>query len=394
VQGFDRFDAQKAGAARLMQRRRVAYMVCRNMRTAIMSDAHAIARHHRAIRRWLLVVAALIFVMVLVGGMTRLTESGLSIVEWQPVTGTLPPLSQVEWQVEFEKYQTIPQYRERNLGMSLQAFKTIYWWEWTHRFLGRLIGAVFLLPFLFFLWRGWIEPGLRARLWAIFGLGALQGAVGWWMVMSGLSARVSVAHGRLAFHLTLACIIYAAILWTVQRLRANEPQAVPARIRASAMTLLILVLVQIFAGALVAGLHGGLVYNNWPLMDGALVPATERLLFLTPAWSNFFDNVLTVQFQHRIVAYVLWLLSIAHVVDVALQRSKGTFPRALVLAAAITIQAALGILTLINSAPLTLALLHQAMAMVVLTVAALHAERLVSPKRELRRVVLTSVSHS
>jgi cytochrome c oxidase assembly protein subunit 15 len=332
--------------------------------------------------------------MVLVGGMTRLTESGLSIVEWQLVTGTLPPLSQAEWQVEFEKYQTIPQYRERNLGMSLEAFKTIYWWEWTHRFLGRLIGAVFLLPFVFFLWRGWIEPGVRARLWVIFGLGALQGAVGWWMVMSGLSARVSVAHERLAFHLTLACVIYAAILWTAQRLSVPKPQAAPARIRASAMALLVLVLMQIFAGALVAGLHGGLVYNDWPLMDGGLVPLPERLLFLTPAWSNFFDNVLAVQFQHRILAYVLWLLSVAHVVDVALQRSAASLPRALALAAAVTIQAALGILTLINSAPLTLALLHQGMAMIVLTVAALHAERLTSPKKELQRVALTSVLHS
>ena len=241
-----------------------------------MTDADATARHRRAIRCWLLAVAALIFVMVLVGGMTRLTESGLSIVEWQPVTGTLPPFSQADWQIEFEKYQTIPQYRERNLGMNLEAFKTIYWWEWTHRFLGRLIGAVFLLPFLFFLWRGWIEPGLRARLWVIFGFGGLQGAVGWWMVTSGLSARVSVAHERLAFHLTLACIIYAVILWTAQRLHAPKPHAVPVRIRASAIALLVLVLVQIFAGALVAGLRGGLIYNDWPLIDGALVPRSEE----------------------------------------------------------------------------------------------------------------------
>jgi cytochrome c oxidase assembly protein subunit 15 len=359
-----------------------------------MTDAHAIARHRRAIQRWLLAVAALIFVMVLVGGMTRLTESGLSIVEWQPVTGTLPPLSQAEWQGEFEKYQTIPQYRERNLGMSLDAFKTIYWWEWTHRFLGRLIGAVFLLPFLFFLWRGWIEPGLRARLWMIFGLGALQGAAGWWMVMSGLSARVSVAHERLAFHLTIACVIFVAILWTAQHLRAPKPHAVPARVRVSAIALLVLVLVQIFVGALVAGLHGGLIYNDWPLMDGGLVPATERLLFLAPAWSNFFDNVLTVQFEHRVVAYLLWLLSIAHVVDVVRQRSTAALTRALALASAVTIQASLGILTLINSAPLTLALLHQAMAMVVLTVATLHAERLVSSKEEVRRIAVPSISHS
>ena len=360
------------------------------MRTAAMPDAHADPFRRRAIRRWLLVVAALIVVMVLVGGTTRLTESGLSIVEWQPVTGTLPPLSQAEWQAEFEKYQTIPQYRERNLGMSLDAFKTIYWWEWTHRFLGRLIGAVFALPFLYFLWRGWIEPGLRVRLWIIFGLGALQGVAGWWMVMSGLSARVSVAHERLAFHLTLACIIYVAVLWTAQRLRAAEPYAVPARVRAWAVGLLIVVLVQIFLGALVAGLRGGLIYNTWPLIDGGLTPSAERLLYLAPVWSNFVDNVLTVQFEHRMMAYALWLLSIAHVVDVVWQRATVALNGALMLAAAITIQAAIGILTLIYAAPFALALLHQGMAVVVLTVAVVHAGRLMSRAEDVQRIALTS----
>jgi cytochrome c oxidase assembly protein subunit 15 len=360
------------------------------MRTAAMPDAHADPFRRRAIRRWLLVVAALIVVMVLVGGTTRLTESGLSIVEWQPVTGTLPPLSQAQWQAEFEKYQTIPQYRERNLGMSLDAFKTIYWWEWTHRFLGRLIGAVFALPFLYFLWRGWIEPGLRVRLWIIFGLGALQGVAGWWMVMSGLSARVSVAHERLAFHLTLACIIYVAVLWTAQRLRADEPHAVPARVRAWAVGLLIVVLVQIFLGALVAGLRGGLIYNTWPLIDGGLAPSAERLLYLAPVWSNFVDNVLTVQFEHRMVAYALWLFSIAHVVDVVWQRATVALNGALMLAAAITIQAAIGILTLIYAGPIALALLHQGMAVVVLTVAVVHAGRLMSRSENVQSITLTS----
>ncbi len=362
------------------------------MRTAAMTDTHAIAFRRRAIRCWLLTVAALVLVMVLVGGTTRLTESGLSIVEWQPVTGTLPPLSQAEWQAEFEKYQTIPQYRERNLGMSLDAFKTIYWWEWTHRFLGRLIGVVFALPFLYFLWRGWIEPGLRARLWIIFGLGALQGVVGWWMVMSGLSARVSVAHERLAFHLTLACIIYVAVLWAAQRLRASEPYAAPARVRAWAVGLLIVVLVQIFFGALVAGLRGGLIYNTWPLIDGGLTPSADRLLYLAPVWSNFFDNILTVQFEHRMMAYALWVLSIAHVVDVLWQRATVALNGALMLAAAITIQAAIGILTLIYAAPLALALLHQGMAIAVLTVAVVHAGRLMSRNEDVQRVALTSAS--
>ena len=174
-------------------------------------------RERRIITLWLLAVAALVVATLLVGGATRLTESGLSIVEWKPVTGTLPPLSQEAWQAEFEKYKTIPQYRELNRGMSLDQFKTIFWWEWGHRLLGRLIGAVFLLPFLYFLWRGWIPAELRARLWIIFGLGAVQGAVGWWMVSSGLTERVSVSQYRLAFHLTLACVIYAAIIGTLQR---------------------------------------------------------------------------------------------------------------------------------------------------------------------------------
>ena len=169
--------------------------------------------HARAIRLWLYAVAALVFAMVLVGGATRLTESGLSITEWKPVIGALPPLGEMQWQDEFHKYQAIPQYQEHR-GMSLDAFKTIYWWEWSHRLLGRSIGFAFLLPFLWFLLRGAIGPGLRARLWIVFGLGALQGAVGWWMVASGLVDRVEVSQYRLATHLVLACVIYVAMLWT------------------------------------------------------------------------------------------------------------------------------------------------------------------------------------
>src|SRR5262247_4049255 len=172
----------------------------------------------RAVRVWLLAVAALMFVTLTVGGATRLTESGLSIVEWKPVTGVLPPLDAASWQAEFDKYKAIPQYRERNAGMSLDTFKTIYWWEWTHRMLARLVGAAFLLPLLFFLWRGVLDPPLRTRLWVIFGFGAALGAVGWWMVASGLAEGVRVSQYRLAFHLTLACAIFAAILWTAQGL--------------------------------------------------------------------------------------------------------------------------------------------------------------------------------
>ncbi len=335
--------------------------------------------HSRAVRWWLLAVAALVFATVLVGGATRLTESGLSIVEWKPVTGVLPPFTSDAWQAEFEKYQAIPQYQAQNRGMTLDQFKTIYWWEWSHRLLGRAVGAAFLLPFLWFLWRGWIDPRLRARLWAIFGLGALQGAVGWWMVASGLADRISVSQYRLAFHLTLACVIYAALLWTAQRLGPHAPLAAPApaRIRASALALLALVLVQIYLGALVAGLDAGLAYNTWPRIDGAFVPASDRLLFLTPAWRNIFENDLTVQFNHRMLAYGLWIAALLHAADAARRLRHGpAVTGALVLAGAVTIQAVLGIATLLQQAPIALALLHQGMAMVVLTVAVLHAARL------------------
>ncbi len=331
----------------------------------------------RAVRLWLLAVAALIFITVLVGGATRLTESGLSIVEWRPVTGTLPPLSEAAWQVEFEKYAVTSQYQQINRGMTLEQFKTIYWWEWTHRLLGRLIGAAFLFPFLWFLWRGWIEPRLRARLWAIFALGALQGAVGWWMVASGLDGRVSVSPYRLAFHLTLACIIYAGVVWTALELPPRTPLDVPRRLRLSAIALLVLVLLQIYAGALVAGLDAGLSYNTWPLIDGSLVPSWERLTFLTPALRNFFENDLMVQFNHRILAYALCIAAVLHIIDSLKSRlSAPALNGALALASILFLQVAVGIATLLYQAPVGLALLHQAMAMVALTAAVVHTERL------------------
>jgi heme a synthase len=328
----------------------------------------------RAVRLWLYAVAAMVLAMVLVGGATRLTESGLSITEWQPVMGTLPPLSDAQWQSEFEKYQAIPQYRELNSGMDLAAFKSIYWWEWTHRFVGRAIGVVFLLPLLWFLWRGWIGPGLRTRLWLIFGLGALQGAVGWWMVASGLEDRVEVSQYRLATHLVLACVIYVALLWTARRFDERPSMPAPTRMRAGAAALLVLVLLQIYLGALVAGLRAGHIYNTWPLIDGAFVPDAARLFFDVPLWRNFFENTLTVQFDHRMLAYIIWFAALIHAFRVA--RGVKTGPSAtgaIALAAAVTLQVLLGILTLVLVAPLSLALMHQAGAMLVLTVATLHA---------------------
>jgi cytochrome c oxidase assembly protein subunit 15 len=261
--------------------------------------------------------------------------------------------------------------------MNLHEFKTIYWWEWGHRLLARLVGAAFLLPFLFFLWRGWIEPGLKARLWTLFGGGALLGAVGWWMVSSGLAGRVSVSQYRLAFHLTLACTIYAAILWTARALQSRVVEPVSRRLRLTAASLAILVLVQIYLGALVAGLDAGLVFNTWPHIDGALIPSAERLWFESPAWRNLFENTLMVQFDHRMVAYALWIAATLHLIDVIrAKRGGAVLNGALALVCAVTLQAGIGIATLLHQAPLPLALLHQIMGIVVLTVAVVHAERL------------------
>jgi cytochrome c oxidase assembly protein subunit 15 len=333
------------------------------------------AAHRRVVALWLYAVAALMVVTLLVGGATRLTESGLSIVEWKPVTGVMPPLSETQWQAEFAKYREIPQYRELNRDMELPAFKTIYWWEWAHRLLARLVGAAFLLPFLWLLWRGAIDKALRLRLWTLFGAGAALGGVGWWMVSSGLTGRVSVSQYRLAFHLTFACAIYAAILWTARSVAPSARRDVPNRLRNGAFGLLVLTLFQIYLGALVAGLDAGMSNNTWPLIDGALIPAADRLWFETPAWRNLFENALTVQFDHRMVAYGLWLLALLHLVNA---RRSAAFNGALAFAITVTLQAGLGITTLVHRAPLALSLMHQGIAIVVLTVAVVHAERLAS----------------
>jgi cytochrome c oxidase assembly protein subunit 15 len=335
------------------------------------------ASQNRAVRWWLVTVVVLIALMALVGAATRLTESGLSIVEWKPVTGTLPPLNEAQWNQAFDAYKAIPQYRELNGGMNLAEFKTIFWWEWSHRLLGRVIGVAFLLPFLWFLWRGALSAEIRLRLWLIFGLGALQGVVGWWMVASGLSERVEVSHYRLATHLMLALLIFSAIVWTLRRMAGGPPLLAPSRLKITSVALLVLTFVQLYLGALLAGLRAGRVYNTWPQIDGALIPSGARLFFAEPWWRNLFDNTLTVQFEHRMVAYALFALAILHAVD-AIRSRTGTsaVKGALWLAAAITLQAALGIVTLLNQVPILLGLAHQAVAMSVVTLAIFQAERL------------------
>ena len=349
------------------------------------------APRNRAVRWWLVTIALMIAAMVLVGGATRLTESGLSIVEWKPVSGTLPPLTQQQWTEAFDGYKAIPQYRELNAGMSLSDFKSIFWWEWSHRLLGRVIGAAFLLPFLWFLWRGAVSADLRLRLWLIFGLGALQGAVGWWMVASGLSARVEVSHYRLATHLVLALFIFAAIVWTLRRQVDGPLVAASARLKITAVVLLVLTFVQLYLGALVAGLRAGKVYNTWPDIDGGLIPSAARLWFDRPWWRNLFDNTLTVQFEHRMVAYTLFVVAILHAADAIRSRAGvAAISGALWLAAAITLQATLGILTLLHQVPIPLALTHQAVAILVLTLAVCQAERLVArrPQQQPQKLVV------
>lgn len=330
----------------------------------------------RAVRAWLLWVAAMIFLTLVIGGATRLTVSGLSIVEWKPVTGVLPPLSESAWQAEFEKYQEIPQYHALNRGMRLDQFKVIYYWEWTHRVLARLTGAVFLLPFLFFLWRGAIPPPLRLRLWTIFGAGALLGVVGWWMVASGLAGTTltKVSQYRLAFHMTFACAIYAAVLWTALEIAPRASSEAPGLLRLGALALAALLLVQIYLGALVAGLDAGLKYNTWPLIEGALMPSLDRLLFISPLWRNLFENDLMVQLNHRMLADGIWLLAMLQLYGA--WRLQRDLRGAAILAATVTLQAALGIVTLLYEAPLALALAHQIAAILVLTFAIVHAGRL------------------
>lgn len=327
----------------------------------------------RLVRTWLLVVAGLVVAMVVVGGATRLTHSGLSITEWKPILGTIPPLSDADWQDAFSKYQQIPEYKMINRGMSLAEFKALYWWEWSHRLLGRLIGVVFLVPFVIFWWRGWLAPGLALRLGGVFALGGLQGVAGWYMVASGLAERTDVSQYRLALHLGLAVLILAAILWLV--LRLGRPAADWARTGWAVWSggfLLGLVVLQIILGAFVAGLDAGLSHNTWPLMDGRLFP--DGLFAMSPLWLNAFENVATVQFNHRMVAYGVALF--AGLVALAHWRiGSAAAGSARMLLAMVLGQVALGVWTLLAAVPIGLGLAHQLLAMAVLAAAVYHLHR-------------------
>lgn len=328
---------------------------------------HVIDRRSVVIRGWLVVVAALIVAMVVVGGATRLTHSGLSITEWQPIVGVVPPLDQAAWQEAFTKYQQTPEFRAINPDMTLAQFKGIFWWEWSHRMLGRLIGVVVLLPLIAFWVGGWIGRALLPKFIAIFLLGGLQGAVGWWMVASGLTERTDVSQYRLTIHLTLACAILAYVVWVAGSLAQTFGARAVRAVRVVAAAIVALTFVQIFLGGLVAGLDAGLTFNTWPLMDGALIPF--NLFTQSPLWLNVFENVGVVQFDHRIGAYVLLAVAVAHAVQA---RGSPAAPGAYVLAGLIVAQAALGVAALVAVVPFGLALAHQFGAVVVLWAAVAH----------------------
>jgi heme a synthase len=344
------------------------------------------ARHLQHLRIWLFTVAALVFLMVSIGGATRLTGSGLSITEWQPIMGTLPPLSQADWQDAFTKYQQIPQYHHVNSGMSIQAFKFIFWWEWTHRFLGRLIGFAFFVPFVIFLVAGQIPRGLTAKLAGLFALGALQGFAGWYMVSSGLADRIDVSQYRLALHMGLAILIFGALIWVALSLAEVSGRAVTVRPTGTrtAAAIVLLVLVQIVLGAFVAGLKAGAGYNTWPLMDGRLIP--DGLGAMQPWYLNLFENALTVQFNHRLVAYALLLATLWHAWSMSHDApDPHARTSALVLAAAVLAQATLGIWTLLAQVPLALGLAHQAGAAAVFGLAVWHLHAVRYPLLPTRR---------
>ena len=326
-----------------------------------------------AVRIWLWSVAALVFLMVIVGGAVRLTESGLSITEWEPISGVIPPLSAAAWQLEFDHYKKIPQYAQMFPNMDLAQFKAIFYWEWSHRLLGRIIGLVMAVPLVWFWVAGRLPGRLKWQLAGVLALGGLQGFVGWWMVSSGLADRVEVAPQRLATHLVLAALTFVALVTIATRLEPGRPAAAPARLRYGAGLLVVFVLVQLALGALVAGARAGYSYNTWPLMAGHFIPPLDQLFPLSPLWQNFLVNVTTLQFDHRMMAYGIFALVVLHTIDAVRSASgDGAKRRAWALCGLVLCQIGLGIATLVLVVPLGFALAHQACALALLGFAARH----------------------
>lgn len=324
-----------------------------------------------ALSRWLRAVALLVIMVVAVGGITRLTESGLSITEWKPVSGVLPPLTEAGWQAEFEKYKQIPEYKEINAGMSLAAFKGIFFWEWLHRILGRLVGIALLVPLAFFAWRRAIPAGYGARLLGLAALVGLQGAIGWWMVASGLVDRTDVSHFRLSLHLLTALFLLAALVWTARdfALMARDPAAVRPRLTGVAWAVIAILFVQLLLGAWVAGLNAGYVASTWPSMNDHFVP--EGIDWTRGAWFAFTNDPFLIHFLHR---WWSWAAAIALLLLARTLGRRGARTGALLLTLVVAAQMTLGILTVVTGVSMWIAVLHQVTGaiLVATTAASLH----------------------
>lgn len=318
--------------------------------------------HRKQVVGWLVVCGILVFCMIIVGGATRLTHSGLSIVEWEPIVGTIPPLNDTDWNQVFDEYKGSPEYQLINFGMSLDEFKVIFWWEYFHRLLGRLIGFVFFLPFLFFLLTRRLNAGLTGRLLGIFALGGLQGGMGWYMVASGLVDEPNVSQYRLTAHLGIAFLIFGAITWTAMSVLypSKTNLSVPVRsMYKTSVAVSATLFLMVLSGGFVAGLQAGLIYNTFPLMGNSFIP--PNLFALTPFWTNFFDNMTTVQFDHRIIAYILAIM--IPIFWFKLRRrdvSNRTKTLSNLLLGLLALQIVLGITTLIYHVPTVLGVAHQA----------------------------------
>ena len=332
------------------------------VQNAALSTTSYVPDRLRPVRIWLYVLAALVLVMVMVGGMTRLTGSGLSITTWKPISGIIPPLSEADWMAEFAGYKLIPQYEIYNHWMTLDDFKGIFWWEWGHRFLGRMIGFAFAIPFVIFLFQRRLSRDMAWPLAGLFVLGGFQGALGWWMVSSGLTELTSVSQYRLAAHLSAALVLLLALVWVARRLR---PQATEGHISRghiwSTTILLLLLMLQVAAGAFVAGLDAGMGYNTWPLMEGKFIP--DGLGAADPVWRSFFEHGLTVQFNHRMLAYLITIVTLVMLVGQWRGAGLGGVHRWLGLIAVLVVaQVGLGIATLLSMINIDLAVTHQALA--------------------------------
>ena len=316
---------------------------------------------------WLTLVGLMVFCMIIVGGATRLTHSGLSIVEWEPLVGTIPPLDQDDWDEVFDEYKTSPEYQQVNFGMSLDEFKVIFWWEYFHRLLGRLIGLVFFIPLLYFAIRRKINGSLAKRLLGIFVLGGLQGGMGWYMVASGLVDDPRVSQYRLTAHLGIAFLIFGAIVWTALSVmhpsKTNMSQPVRRMFR-FAVAINVIIFLMVVSGGFVAGIRAGLAYNTWPLMGNSFVP--PDIFILTPGWRNFFENMATVQFDHRIIAYVLAVLVPIFWFKVRRRDvSRQTVIATNTLLVLVFTQIVVGISTLLHHVPVTLGVAHQGIGSLV-----------------------------